>query len=68
MVHDTCVALRSIMFVKLQFVVYYQSFVDVTRVANVIWNEAPNNNDATHIGNNLHLTTMGTQQFSMAAT
>ena len=30
-------------------------------------NEAPNNNDATHVANNVRLTTMDTQQFSMAA-
>ena len=67
MVHDTCVALWSIMFVKLQFVVYYQIFVDVKRVANILLNEAPNSNDATRVGNNVRLTAMGEQQFSMAA-
>ena len=29
-------------------------------------NEAPNSNDAMHVGNNVHLTAMGMQQFSMA--
>ena len=36
-------------------------------VANNVLNEAPKSNDATHIVNNVCLTTMGTQKFSMAA-
>ena len=40
---------------------------DVTRVANIVLNEAPNSNDATRVANNVRLTTMGAQQFSMAA-
>ena len=36
-------------------------------VANIMLNEVPNNNDATHVGSNVCLTTMGTQQFSMVA-
>ena len=40
---------------------------DVTCIANIVLNEVLNNNDAMHIGNNVHLTTMGAQQFSMAA-
>ena len=30
-----------------------------------VLNEVPNKNDATGIANNMHLTTMGTKQFSM---
>ena len=33
----------------------------------MVWNEALNSNDTTHVANNVRLTTMGTQQFSMAA-
>ena len=40
---------------------------DVTRVANMVLNEAPNSYDAMRVGNNVHLTAMGAQQFSMAA-
>ena len=40
---------------------------DVKCVANIVLNEAPNSNDATRIGNNERLTTVGAQQFSMAA-
>ena len=40
---------------------------DVMRVENMVLNEAPNSNDATCVSNNVRLTTMGTQQFSMAA-
>ena len=40
---------------------------DVTHVANVMLNEAPNSNDTMHVENNMHITAMGTQQFSMAA-
>ena len=40
---------------------------DVTRVANIVLNEAPNSNNATCVANNVHLTTIGAQQFSMAA-
>ena len=40
---------------------------DVTRVENMVLNEAPNSNDAMRAVNNVHLTTIGTQQFSMAA-
>ena len=39
---------------------------DIMRVANIVLNEAPYSNDATHVGNNVHLTAMGTQPFSMA--
>ena len=38
---------------------------DVKRVANNMLNEAPNINDTIHIGINVHLTAVGTQQFSM---
>ena len=40
---------------------------NVTRVANIMLNEAPNSNDTTCVKNNVCLTAMGTQQFSMAA-
>ena len=36
------------------------------RVASML-NEAPNSNDATCIANNVHLTTMDPQQFSIGA-
>ena len=39
---------------------------DVKCVANIMLNEALNSNDATRIGNNVHLTTVGAQQFLMA--
>ena len=40
---------------------------DVTHIANIMLNKAPNSNDAMRIANNMQLTTMGAQQFSMAA-
>ena len=40
---------------------------DVKRVANIVLNETPNSNDATRVGNNMRLTAVGIQQFSMAA-
>ena len=40
---------------------------DVTCVTNIMLNEIPNSNDVTHVVNNVRLTTMGAQQFSMAA-
>ena len=39
---------------------------DVKHIAIVVFNEAPNSNDATCIANNVCLTTIGAQQFSMA--
>ena len=39
---------------------------DMKRVANIVLNEAPNSNDATCMGNNVRLTAVGAQQFSMA--
>ena len=36
-------------------------------IANIVLNEAANSNDTTRVGNNVRLSTMGTQQFSMAA-
>ena len=36
-------------------------------VADIVLNEAPNSNDATHVVNNVQLTTISAQQFSMAA-
>ena len=40
---------------------------DVAWVANVMLNEASNSNDATCVGNNVCLTAMSAQQFSMTA-
>ena len=40
---------------------------DFMCVANTVLNEAPNSNDTICVVNNVHLTTMGTQPFSMAA-
>ena len=40
---------------------------DFKRVANIVLNEAPNSNDATGVGNNVHLTAVSAQQFSMVA-
>ena len=40
---------------------------DIKRVANIVFNEALNSNNTTSVGNNVRLTTVGTQQFSMAA-
>ena len=41
---------------------------DVKHVANIVLNEAPNSNDTMHVeNNNMHLTAMGAQQFSMVA-
>ena len=40
---------------------------DITYVANTVLNEVDNSNDAMHVGNNVRWTTMGLQQFSMAA-
>ena len=40
---------------------------DVMRVANIMLNEVPNSNDAMRVGNNVCLTAVGAQQFSMAA-
>ena len=39
----------------------------INRVANIVLNEAPNTNDATRVGNNVCLTVVGAQQFSMVA-
>ena len=40
---------------------------DITQVANIMLNEVPNSNDAMHLGNNVCLTALCAQQFSMAA-
>ena len=40
---------------------------DVKHITNIVLNEAPNSNDAMRVGNNMHLTAVGVQQFSMAA-
>ena len=40
---------------------------DVTCIANIVLNEAPNSNDGMLIGNNVCLTAVGAQQFSVAA-
>ena len=41
---------------------------DVMCVANIVLNKVPNSNDAMHVANYVCLTTIGEQQFSMAAT
>ena len=38
---------------------------DVKRVANIMLNVAPNSNDDTRVRNNVRLTAVGAQQFSM---
>ena len=40
---------------------------DVTHVENMVSNKVLNSNDAKHVANNVHLITMGAQQFSMVA-
>ena len=40
---------------------------DIMRGANIVLNEVSNSNDATRIGNNVHLTAVSTQLFSMVA-
>ena len=40
---------------------------DIKCVANIVLNKAPNSNGTTHVANDVCLTTMGGQQFSMAA-
>ena len=40
---------------------------DVKRVANIMLNKVPKSNDPMRVGNNVCLTVVGTQQFSMAA-
>ena len=40
---------------------------DFTHIANIVLNEAPNSNSAMHVGNNVCLTVMGAEQFSIAA-
>ena len=40
---------------------------DVVHIASIVLNGEPHSNDATCIGNNVRLTAMGAQQFSMAA-
>ena len=39
---------------------------DVKCIANIVLTEVPNSDDATHIGNNMRLTAVSTQQFSVA--
>ena len=39
---------------------------DIIHVANIVLNAVPISNDAMCIGNDVRLTTMGAQQFSMA--
>ena len=39
----------------------------IKRIANIVLNEESNSNDATRVGNNVRLTAVGAQQFSMAA-
>ena len=40
---------------------------DIMHVENIVLNETPNSNDARFAVNNVCLTTMGAQQFSMVA-
>ena len=40
---------------------------DIKCVANIVLNKACNSNDATRVGNNVCLTAMGAQQFSVVA-
>ena len=40
---------------------------DIMLVAKIMLNEAPNSNDTMYVANNVCLTTMSTQEFSMAA-
>ena len=40
---------------------------NIMRIANTVLNDVPNSNDATHKANDVRLTTMGAQQFTMAA-
>ena len=40
---------------------------DVMCIANIVLNEASNSNDTMHVWNNVCLTTMGAQQFSVVA-
>ena len=40
---------------------------DIKRIANIMLNEVPNCNDATCVGNNVRLTAVGAQKFSMVA-
>ena len=40
---------------------------DITWVVNIVLNDAPNSNDTKLVANNVCLTTMGGQHFSMVA-
>ena len=40
---------------------------DIMHTVNIMLNKASNSNDGTHVANNVCLTIMGAQQFSMAA-
>ena len=40
---------------------------DIMCIANIVMNEVSKSNDARRVGNNVHLTAMGAQLFSMAA-
>ena len=40
---------------------------DIISIENKVLNKAPNCNDATCIVSNVHLTTMGAEQFSVVA-
>ena len=39
--------------------------INFKRLANIVLNKAPNSNDATRVGNNMRLTAVDAQQFSM---
>ena len=40
---------------------------DIKSIANIVLNKVPNSNDTMHVENNVHLTAVGVQQFSMVA-
>ena len=40
---------------------------DIMRIASILLNETPNSNDTTRVRNNVCLTAVGVQKFSMVA-
>ena len=47
--------------------IFYSNYpANLCIVANIVLNEVPNSNNATHVGNTVCFTAMGAQQFSMA--
>ena len=58
----------SIKFCSYNFVLYkVPNNKNVKHIANIMLNKAPNSNDATRVGNNVRLTAVDAQQFSMVA-